>query len=637
MTSYPVGCVVAFHISDTLQTAIITEADASHANVITISNELLRLPFSRFCLISATPWTEQDPDAAALQDFVHQTEERIASLSPDSPLLTAVSETDPLPFSSIAAMVAPQDSVLRFALYFFIRRNPEIFVWKKDTIRRRTMSEIIEFRDARRQREERELFLSKIQPCLQAVFLRNEPPVLAPEIRDRLVLELRELLLGKDLPDLQRALGQYSRSESLNGKIRQLRLELGDIDVKTDPALSESGLPIGFPVALRALTSRPEFEPFSCDNIFSIDELEGLDFDDALSHRSMERGHRFGIHIAAVASVISHDADLFHEAQNRVSSMYLACQTDPLFPEALSHDTLSLIAGQDRPVISLFVETDQDYRITGHGFSLNTIRLSSNFSYRDVDAKLSEYPFKEILAFCTALSRERQQQGVSKQEKDFHYYLRLKDDQLSMRKLNLNSPARLMVEEMMVLFNRLFAETALKEHVPLIFRNITRNEPDLRSEGNSPSQAYLSTIPDYHPGIGSSAYVHASSPIRRFTDLVNQYQLIARLKGQEPPFSKADLTDLIPHIEETIRLQREVQQKSERYWFLTFLQRDYLDYPLPAEVIKTNKHGLVVEILPWQKRILVKGAGYAHSGKQIQLVLHSIDPAKGLAIGDQIC
>ena len=95
-------------------------------------------------------------------------------------------------------------------------------------------------------------------------------------------------------------------------------------------------------------------------------------------------------------------------------------------------------------------------------------------------------------------------------------------------------------------------------------------------------QAYLSTEAKFHPGVGVQAYLHATSPIRRFTDIVNQAQFSALLAGNGQCFSRQDLEELIFSIEKRLQLLRAVAHRSERYWLLRWLEQKHLGEPLDA-------------------------------------------------------
>ncbi|MDZ4121426.1 MAG: RNB domain-containing ribonuclease, partial [Candidatus Cloacimonadaceae bacterium] len=190
----------------------------------------------------------------------------------------------------------------------------------------------------------------------------------------------------------------------------------------------------------------------------------------------------------------------------------------------------------------------------------------------------------------------------------------------------------------MILYNRSFADFTVKNGLPAIYRNVEQYLQDNSDPDSSVinSAAFLSTRPDYHPGIGAEAYMHATSPIRRFTDLVNQYQVCGYLSSGQAVFSEAELDFMITEIEKTLLLQREVIQASGRYWFLCYLAQNFMHTPLSAIVVKIVKHGFIAELESWHRKVLVTTDSYCYQGEELLFIPTRIDPEEGILIGEVI-
>ena len=636
MTNIQVGSIAAFHLNETLQTGMIISLEQPYAKVLSSDSEILRLSFSRFCLLSATVFGLSDPSPSQrLNDFNTKFKNFLLQLDPEVIIRNFPETGEPLMWEEYQALLKDPDDVQLFAHYFFLRSHPELFSWKKDTIRLRDPEERLIYDHKIEQRTHREAFLRNSAPYIEAILKGTEPSRIQDNDQYTLSRDLQAYLLHNEALDLIKLIAHTVDDSPLEEKIRKIRLALNDIDQDTDPALADSGLPVKFP-PLSQTTVDPVLPYLDIPGIFSIDDQDSEDFDDAVSFVTTASGFQFGIHISAVSCSIPLQSPLFGEALNRVSSLYLTPGVTPLFPEQLSTGKLSLIEGEIKPSLSLFVDTDRDYHIVGHRFELSSLRIAQNRSYRDIDRDVHLSPVREFAAFSRSLAKDREN-AARVLDRGYTHFLKLRSGKLSMRRIDHQAPSRVLVEEIMVLFNRLFAQFALEHDLPLIFRNVNKIPVNADTNGYTATQAYLSTQADFHPGIGSSAYVHATSPIRRVTDLINQYQFISLLRHETAPFSRADLDRLIPDIENRLLHQREIIHASERYWMLRYLEQEHLHVPLSGVIIKHSRQGVLVELTEWQKRVLVKTESRAQAGREIQLVITSVDPEKGFAVGDIVC
>lgn len=157
----------------------------------------------------------------------------------------------------------------------------------------------------------------------------------------------------------------------------------------------------------------------------------------------------------------------------------------------------------------------------------------------------------------------------------------------------------------MILYNKLLAKLAIKSGLPFLYRNIAEFRENDDAQQLPQIQAYLSTQGKFHPGVGSEAYLHASSPIRRFADIVNQAQFQAFLQEQKAPFNKEELEKLIPKLEKRLLRLRQIARRSENYWLLRFLEQKHLGKPLDLILLKRLRHGFLAELTRWEKRLVV--------------------------------
>ena len=153
---------------------------------------------------------------------------------------------------------------------------------------------------------------------------------------------------------------------------------------------------------------------------------------------------------------------------------------------------------------------------------------------------------------------------------------------ISVNRINRESPGRMLVSEIMIMANWLMAKYLKDRRVPAIFRS--QPEPRERLYKNNAgtlfqnwmqrrllSRFILGTEPDWHSGLGLDAYVTATSPIRKYTDLVTQRQVRASL-GLEEAYTAEQVTEIIQSLEVPMNYVGRFQFTRHRYWLLKYLE-----------------------------------------------------------------
>ena len=131
----------------------------------------------------------------------------------------------------------------------------------------------------------------------------------------------------------------------------------------------------------------------------------------------------------------------------------------------------------------------------------------------------------------------------------------------------------------------------------------------------------MSTKPEPHQGLGVAHYLWASSPLRRYSDLVNQRQLIAAVAGDPPPYveSDAELFAVLGAFEVTYAQYAEFQSRMEHYWCLRWLEQEKLG-EATASVVRDNL--VRFDALPLYVRVADMPAA---AGPRVRLALGRID------------
>jgi exoribonuclease-2 len=319
--------------------------------------------------------------------------------------------------------------------------------------------------------------------------------------------------------------------------------------------------------------------------IVTIDGPHTRDFDDAISVELNGEFLDVGIHIADVTAWIEPGSILDHAAAQRASSLYLPRQQIPMLPPDLSQDILSLKQGCDRPAISLLARLDKNGNLIDYRFVASLIRVQENLIYDAVNSGLGgRIAFSQIHRLCQKLREKRMERGALSLSLPEIEILVGADCSVSISLVPQDSPSRMIVAELMILYNWLAARFCNDHNIPLLYR--TQAEPSERLKHDTDGYFYyvftqrrklnpllIDISPKQHSGLGLEVYTHATSPIRRYLDLVTQRQLGGYLTGLGPVYGTSDLEALRIPIEPVLRDLARVKRNRIRYWVLKYLSQ----------------------------------------------------------------
>lgn len=375
--------------------------------------------------------------------------------------------------------------------------------------------------------------------------------------------------------------------------------------------------------------------------LFSIDDEETREVDDALAIESTEQGWQITIAIANPASIIQRGDVFDREAMRRGTTVYLPSQTVLMLPERISCDIASLTAGEVRSSIVLRVWLTDEGQFIDSQISREGIRVLQRLHYKDADILLTEGQdetarhLRILSKLASQLRKQRIAEGAFSLQRP-EYKVIIKDDDISVVMINQSSPSRLLVAEMMILANHIAARYAQQHQVPLIYR--TQEAPlepiDIDIVENDPLSFHklrkllrpstLSLEPGSHSGLGLPLYTQLSSPLRRFADLVMQRQLVAHLEGASPPYSQEELYAVLETAERTARDSRRFEGEAKKRWFLEYLKETWQDRPLPALIIEALKGGYKVEMLPWGVDAFLGCNSHFEAGERVMTTVEKV-------------
>lgn len=317
--------------------------------------------------------------------------------------------------------------------------------------------------------------------------------------------------------------------------------------------------------------------------LITIDGQSTLDYDDALSIERAGSNFRLGVHIADVGNYIKRDSDIDQEALSRGSSIYMPDLKIPMIPAPLAEDLCSLKEGMLRPAISLMVMLTPQAEIRGFEIFPSMIRVRRQLTYFEANmiAETDE-EIKTLYHLAQNFQQYRLDHGaVQITLPEVNVWLNEEGEPVVTR-TNRESPGRMLVSEIMILTNWLKAKFLAQHGLPAIFRSQPGPKDRLyrRNEGSVfqnwmqrklLSRFVLSTRPDPHSGLGLDAYITATSPIRKYFDLLTQRQLRAAM-GLEKPYTEQDVSQIIQKLENPMGCVARLQFRRNRYWLLKYLE-----------------------------------------------------------------
>lgn len=317
--------------------------------------------------------------------------------------------------------------------------------------------------------------------------------------------------------------------------------------------------------------------------LMTIDSPLTQDYDDAISLEVIPEGFRLGIHIADVSVRILPESLLDRTGARRASSQYLPRRSIPMLPTSLSHDVLSLREGQDRPAISLLARFDPVGNLLDYRFTASVIQVKDRLSYGLVNEQVESHPtFQSLAQLSQALRHRRMLQGalnlsLPELEVDFQ-----DDGRLSLELVEQDTPSRTLVAECMIFYNQLIAQFCKEHQIPILFRSQPEASERLPfdergyiyyvfQQRRKLSPLQIATTPRAHTGLGVPVYTQATSPIRRYLDLVVQRQVASFLQERPLPYNEAQMEAIRETVDPVIRNLGAIKRNRLRYWTLKYL------------------------------------------------------------------
>jgi exoribonuclease-2 len=329
--------------------------------------------------------------------------------------------------------------------------------------------------------------------------------------------------------------------------------------------------------------------PLATVAAFSLDDASTTEIDDAFSLTRLANGrYRVGIHIAAPALGFAPGSALDKIARARLSTAYIPGQKITMLPPQVI-ERYTLAEGRVCPAVSLYLDINPlSHLVEGQETRIERVHIAANLRHHQVEAldaaflageERGELPFEAELFFLWRLALEleaaRGKPATQQDRVDYNFYV--ENERVSIVERRRGAPLDKLVAELMISANNNWGRLLADRGVPAIYRT------------QSNGKVRMTTVASPHQGLGVSHYIWASSPLRRYIDLLNQWQLLACLSGTAPPFGKnsADLLAAMREFELTFAAYDQFQSKMEHYWCLRWLLQEQVTLS-KAQVLRDN-------------------------------------------------
>ena len=315
---------------------------------------------------------------------------------------------------------------------------------------------------------------------------------------------------------------------------------------------------------------------------YTIDDSKTVEIDDAISLEKVSGQEKLWIHIASPASYIEYQSGIDEKARKLVSTVYLSTKTSYMLPEALINNIFSLSDKEKRESLSLGVILNDDGSISSTEIVQSLIQVDYRLDFTEADELIDYAPKEEIdLSLISTIleSRKSWRKNLGSIEILESYGKIVVEDKIPNIKIIDPTLSRQLISEAMILYGDIISNFTKLNKIPVPYR--VQERADKVSKDNiqlsdnkilynfllkkTMGKTYYSINPMQHDSLALTSYLHATSPIRRYADLLVHYQL-NRFLNNKVLISKDDVQQIIQEINNQGRQNIMRFREDQKYW-----------------------------------------------------------------------
>ena len=323
---------------------------------------------------------------------------------------------------------------------------------------------------------------------------------------------------------------------------------------------------------------------------YSIDDSETSEIDDAISLEKISYQHKLWIHIASPTSYFEYQSAIDKKARKLISTVYLSTNTYYMLPEILINDVFSLRDNEKRESLSLGVIFNEDGSIASTEIVQSIIKVDFRLNYTEADELIDYAPKEEedlsiISEILQSRKCWRKNSGAMEILESFGKII-VEDNNPTLKIID-PTLSRQLISEAMILYGNLISNFTKVNKIPVPYRVQQRidkvSKDNFQDSDNkvlynfllkkTMGKSYYSINPMPHSSLGLTSYLHATSPIRRYADLLVNYQLNRYLNNKEL-ISKEDVEKITLEINNQGRQNIMRYREDQKYWLIKWFNKN---------------------------------------------------------------